>query len=226
VSAASGGFCYPCRPVVALAVRIALVAAALAGCAGRLDYTAPAPGAVVTSRTVDRPLEAAWTALVAGLERRRFSLDVVDRAAGRVDLAYRGDPEPYVDCGTIVSSVRTLRGERRYEFPAARAAQVYEVMSGRDVYAVDRRLRLDGRMDVRLEAVGPATTRATARGRYVVSRTQYVRRGEHGLVESFSHTTVFDSRGMGELAGPGPVVTCRPTGRFEADVLDALGTEP
>ncbi len=201
-------------------VFIALVPLGLvAGCVGRFDYAPPLGGGTPAHwRVVAGSSADVWRQVSAGVGWERFVIDEVDSPAGVVTLTYSGDPERYVDCGYITSSVQNARGKRTYRFPAATASTEYELMTGKEIVAIARRTQLDARIAVTLIPLGSNATRVSTTTRYVLSRTILIR-DTQGRSQTISHLIRFTSD-RGE-AFPG-VIACRPTGTLEADVLSAF----
>jgi hypothetical protein len=89
----------------------ALLCAGLAGCAApkapALDYLPPS-GAPAAHRSalVEQPPWLVLGNIVDRLQQRGLPVTELDEAAGELVVAYSGDPEPYVDCGWIVTYER------------------------------------------------------------------------------------------------------------------------
>jgi hypothetical protein len=197
----------------------AIALAVLSGCtAGRQDYRPPALMTKPSNAIViDRPIDVVWKELVSGVGRRFFVINNIDRTSGLINLSYGGDPELYIDCGMVESYVKNLKGERTYVFPGARAQQSYELMNNSGLYFVDRRMALDGRINVIAEELEQSKTRVTVNTRYIVTRTQQARRADGQVMGTLTHTTSFDAGDSGQMLG-GPLV-CRSTGRLENELL-------
>lgn len=206
-------------------IALVLAAPALAGCSGRVGYIRPdgAPP-LSNSAVVDMPREQLWTRLVPELGKRFFVINNLDKASGLINISYSGDPERYVDCGHITSHVKNLAGTRTYSFPGSRQAQIYEVLNKNvGLFSIDRRMALEGRMNLIVEDAGPGKSRLTANTRYVLRREQHVF-AAHGPTRTFQDTVSFNT---GETTSFSPssnvaMLECRPTGRFEAEVISIL----
>jgi len=151
---------------------IVLALLVFTGCmAGKVDLLTPiTQPRLDNSLVVEKPMEAVWSAAVPALGKEFFVINNLDKASGFINISYAGDPEAYVDCGRIVSYVKNARGERTYDFPGARAEQVYEIM-GAGLYFVNRKISIDGRMNLIFEQMSPAQTRVTANVRYIITRS-------------------------------------------------------
>ncbi len=191
----------------------------LAGCIGRFDYAPPPSGGTPPHwLVVAKSAAEVWRQASAGGGWDRFAMETVDNSAGVITLRYHGDPERYVDCGSITSYVQNARGKRTYQFPAATASTEYELMTGREILSIARRMQLEARIAVALTPIGSEGTRVSATTRYVLSRTLLIR-DTQGRSQTISHLIRFTSD-RGE-AFPG-MIACRPTGALEADVLSAF----
>lgn len=207
-----------------------LSVAAVAGCAapgggpsapreaGGVEYRQPETVAESRfSKTVNKPLDAAWRALSAAAEKSPFLLQNADAQGSSLTLRYSGDPEPYVDCGRIASQGK---GARKYDFPAASARQQYEILGKKGVYAVDRRMALEAKIQVVLNEAASARTRARAQARYTLTRTILVRRAGAAGGDTIRDKVEFDSRGAGVFqVGGRDGTVCRATGKLEAEAL-------
>ncbi len=195
------------------------VLAILAGCVGTFNYAPPAAdGRPIYVWTLGKSKEDIWRALTVAWENPHLVFDRVDKDAGVITFLYRGDPEPYVDCGRITSYVKNLRGERTYRFPAASAATEYELVTGREILLIDRKMSLEGRLAVKVVAIGDGQTQVAASAEYALTRTLTVRDAE-GRSQTSSDTASFRSGLDGAFSGP---IACRPSGVLENEVASAL----
>jgi hypothetical protein len=210
-----------------------LSSALLAGCAttaggpgappaaGGVEYRQPeAVSESKFSKTVNKPLDTAWRALSAGVEKSPFLLQNANSQGATMTLRFSGDPEPYVDCGRIVSEAKNAKGKRKYDFPASSARQQYEIVGKKGLYAVDRRMTLEAKIQVALNEVGPAKTRARAKAYYTLTKTILVRRVGALAGDTTRDKVEFDSAGAGvfQVGGKDGTV-CRATGKLEAEAL-------
>jgi hypothetical protein len=191
----------------------------LAACAGRFDYVRPvAVEAPLHWLVVAKSRDDVWRQASASPIQDGFVVNAVDKDTGVITLTYSGNPERYVDCGYITSYVKNVRGERRYQFAASTASTEYELMTGREIVSIARRMTLDARIAVTVIPMGDKDTRISATARYVLSRTMLIRDTQGGA-RTISHRINFTSDQEG--AFPGAVV-CRASGMLETDALSAL----
>lgn len=141
-----------------------------------------------------------------------------------INISYTGDPEKYIDCGTITSYVKNARGERTYQFPASRSQQFFEAMEGINLFFVDRRMSLEGRVNLIFEDLGENQTRVTANTRYAITKQIEVKNVQ-GLSQNMSDTISFGSGSKGVFPATNtnvPATECIPNGRLEQDILSAI----
>jgi hypothetical protein len=173
---------------------------------------------------VDKPLDTVWKELVPALGSRFFVINNLDKESGLINVSYSGNPESYVDCGQIESWVDGVRGKRTYSMPGA-SSQSYE-FKGTDgkLYLGERKMSLDGRMNLILESLSPTQTRITVNTRYVVSRNLQARRVDLGMPNSTADSIAFNAGQGAEFPrrGAAKPLACQPTGKLETDVLDLV----
>lgn len=197
-------------------------AIALGGCAGKVDYVKPTakPSAGANSKTINRSRDAVWNSSVPELGKQFFVINNLDKASGLMNISYSGSPEKYIDCGVITSYVKNVRGERTYTFPGASPQQNYEVMTKEALLVVDRRMALEGRVNLIFEEIGANQTKVTANTRYVITKTAAVHNVQGHLLNRQTDTISFNSGGT--AAFPGQSSECTSTGTLEADILSAV----
>ena len=201
------------RSAIALAVA---AAASLAGCGSprppSLDYLPPSGNPAATPSTVVRqPSWLVWSSILDHLQQRGLPAGELDEAAGEMVVRYSGDPEPYVDCGWIV----TYRRDDLERTPAAAAETSFLRRHNGEAVTVERDLTLEARMTVQVEPEGEAAVVRTD-SVYVLTKTIVPEAAEEPL---HSETISFES---GESGAFSSGTTCQPTGDFERMVMDAL----
>jgi hypothetical protein len=188
----------------------------LVGCVGRFEYERPVRlDPPEESLTVEKSKSEAWANIIQALDNQFFTIDCLDKDSGTIILTYVGDPERYIDCGSITSYVKNLGGERTYSFPAATGATEYELMQRDGLLFITRQMSLEARLNVTLAEIGATRTRISVHARYAVTRTLTVR-DTQGRPRITSNVILFNSGQEGAFPGTG---TCRPTGLLEKDVL-------
>lgn len=207
--------------VIALLLAVAFVS----GCAGELNYVRPNLVAThMNYKVIDKPREAVWNASVPELGKQFFVINNLDKSSGLINISYSGDPEKYIDCGRIISHVKNLAGDRTYDFPGAKAQQSFQVMNGNGLFLIDRKMSVEGRVNLVFEEVSPNQTKVTANTRYVVQRQQAVRRPADNFPQLASDSISFNSGGSSSFtANPdGRATECMANGALEREILSAI----
>lgn len=211
--------------ILVLALHLVLTACVT----GKVNYTKPSFAPTLNnSIAINKSKEDLWKEIVPALGKNFFVINNLDKASGLINISYTGDPETYIDCGRAVSTVENLRGERTYDFPAAKAKQVYEIAERSLLFWIDRKMHLEGRMNLVMEELSTSQTRITVSTRYVVTRTNTIQQYGVGVPYTSTDSAAFNSGQTGTFP-PGTAFTmeCQPTGKFESDVLSLLtGSKP
>jgi hypothetical protein len=194
---------------------LALISA-LAGCGTpdrpELDYLPPSgvPAAGRSAFVQQRPW-LVWGNLLDHLQQRGLRVTELDEPAGEIVVEYSGDPEPYVDCGWIV-----VYGDDDLDpVPAARSDSSFRRRIDGEIVELGRDLRLEARMNVKVEPDGEATL-VRAVSTYRLTKTVTSDDADEPLHEE---TIRF---GTGETANFVSTTTCQPNGELERLVFDAL----
>lgn len=199
---------------------LTLLAAMLSACAGEVRYTPPKTTyALNNTKTVERSKDDVWKYLIPELGKEFFVINNLDKDSGLINISYSGDPTVYIDCGQIFSYVQNARGKRTYDFPAAKANQDYETLQGELIY-YNRRMSLEGRVNLIVQDVGNEKTLVSANTKYVVTKSGTARRAvSPNLSQSYSDTISFNAGGRATF--PQGTI-CVSTGRLEASILDLV----
>jgi hypothetical protein len=161
--------------------------------------------------------------LSAAAEKSAFTVHAANPQGHSLSLYFSGDPERYVDCGRIVSHNKSAKGKQKYDFPASSARREYEIAGRKGVYAVDRRMALEAKVQVVLSEAGANKTRARAKAYYTLTKTIQVRKLGALSGDTVSDKVEFDSDSPGvfQVGGKDGTV-CRATGKLEAQALSLL----
>src|SRR5215470_6870285 len=109
---------------------------------GGFNYTKPAQRTYdPNSVTVNMSKDELWKGLIPILGKQFFVINNLDKDSGFINLSYPGDPEQYVDCGVLTSTVSNARGERTYTIPGNKAQKEYEVTLNHPLYFVRTRMQ-------------------------------------------------------------------------------------
>ena len=203
-------------------ILISLMAAfAVSACAGKFEYTPPlTTPSTDNTTTIDVSKDELWNKIIPRLGKQFFVINNLDKDSGLINISYSGDPTRYIDCGHIYSYVKNARGERNYSFSAASPNESYEIMMGNLIF-VNRKMSLEGRINVILESLQANKTRVTANTRYVLTKSSTVR-DVQGRTHNSSDTINFNSGGSASFPNPGAKdqTKCVATGALEREILD------
>ena len=210
------------RAILRTAAGLTLIAVGLGACAApppprppQVGYLAPSgfpPGA--RSAVIRQQPDLVLGNIVDRLQQDDFEITELDEQAGFVVARYSGDPEPFVDCGWIV----TYATGELDRIPAATQAASFDRLIQRDPATLNRQLQLDGRMVVTLTPRGGNTVVSTSTT-YVMTKTvdltdaNGAARGEAREIISFD---------TGESGTFTKGTRCQPNGRLERVVFDNL----
>ncbi len=218
-----------CSPITKEKMKIVvslLAVVFISGCAGKLDYVRPTITATPSTnyKVIEKSRETVWNASVPELGKQFFVINNLDKSSGLINISYSGDPEKYIDCGRINSYVKNARGERTYDFPGAKAQQSFEVMNGNGLFMIDRRMTVEGRVNLVFEEMSPNQTKVTANTRYIVQRHQTVRNAANNLPQSVSDNISFNSGGSSSFTAnsDGRATECIANGALEREILSAI----
>jgi hypothetical protein len=151
-----------------------------------------------------------WGNILDHLQQRVVAFD---EAAGKLEVVYKGDPEPYVDCGWIVT-----HDDNEFDhFPAARSdARLLRRRDGKAV-TLERDLSLDARMDVHVVPSGEDAIVRT-KSTYVLTKTI----GSAEAEQPFHNETITFHTGQSGTFSSG--TKCQPNGELERLVFEVLPT--
>jgi hypothetical protein len=193
-----------------------LLLAGFAGCAApkppELDYLPPSgqPAAERSAFVRQQPWLVLGT-ILDHLQQEGVQVSIVDEPGGKLVVFYNGDPQPYVDCGWIV----TYRGDELDHVPAAASDASFLRRRDGKVVTVERELRLDARTRVDVEPSGEDAIVRTD-STYVLTKTFSV----PGVRQPF-HAETIDFH-TGESGAFRSGTACQPTGELERLVFAGL----
>ncbi len=152
-----------------------------------------------------------WGNILDRLQQQGLAISDADEAGGEMVVRYRGDPQPYVDCGWIVAHNRREVGRT----PAAAATATFVRRWQGELVAVKRDLELDARMTVQVTS-DRAGAMVRTQSRYGLTKTVTPEVADEAL-----HRESIRFR-SGESGTFSSGTICQPNGELERLVLDAL----
>lgn len=207
--------------MLARLLHLGLLVAALAACAQPeppdLDYLPPSgPVAEIPSPLVRQPPSLVWGNVVDRLQQEGVEVERSGEQGGLILANYRGDPEPYVNCGWLV------RYDEDEPLERVRASSAETELIGRlggRPRALTRQLVLDARLRVRVRPVQDGSVISTD-ATYRLTKTLRSEEPPGGTRERHREVIVFDTGESAAFQRGGTV--CQPTGALERLVLDGL----
>ncbi|MEM9439457.1 MAG: hypothetical protein AAGA73_03335 [Pseudomonadota bacterium] len=155
-----------------------------------------------------------WSQLVSLLDSSAFEVDLIDESKSLIVARYSGDPEPFIDCGSIVTHQNGTLGQIAGSAPTV--ALNYELEQ--EPVVLNRTLNLDSRIIIRL-ADQPQGTVIKTDTTYVVTKIVDVA-DESGNVRDGSRETIsFEAGNRGEFSKG---TACQPNGSLDLAVLKSL----
>jgi hypothetical protein len=203
--------------------RTAFVTVLLAGfssCAAperpEIDYLPPSgqPAAERSAFVRQHPW-LVWGNILDHLQQQGAEVSIVDEAGGEFVVVYSGDPQPYVDCGWIVTYEGDGDGFERV--PAAASDASFLRQREGEVVTLERELRLDARMRVDVEPSGEDAIVRTD-STYMLTKTI----SSPGAEQPFHAETIDFHTGESGVFSSG--TACQPTGELDRLVFDSLPT--
>jgi len=194
----------------------------LCGCiSGGATYTKPEQVNNNKTNTVviNKSKEIVWKELIPALGKQFYVINNLDKDSGLINVSYSGDPEKYIDCGKIDSKVSDMNGDRNYSFSGAKAYERYEVVEGINLFIIDRKMALEGRVNLIVQELPQNQSQISANTKYVVSKT-FTSKDSRGFTHSVTDTVTFNT-GQGSTF-PNSPVECYSTGELEATILGLL----
>lgn len=193
---------------------------------GHNSYTPPKAYKLESSKVVAKSYDALWAEAVPELGKQFFVINNLDKASGLINLSYSGDPEKYVDCGSAATEVSNARGKRDYFFPASTAYTTYEtfIPQVRQLATIQRRMSLEGRVNLIFEKLDASQTKVTANVKYILTRQATGRLATGQFMGTDTETVSFTNSQKGQFRAPqsGNATTCVATGALEKSVLDSI----
>ena len=180
-----------------------------------VGYVPPTSLPAPAKRTLVRDdIESTWAHLVDFLERSSFEIETADRAKNLLVARYSGNPEPYIDCGSIVTHEGGILSQITGSTQTANLN--YELES--EPVILDRTLNLDSRIIVTLTDQSPDTVINTDTT-YVVTKTIDIVSKSGEVTQGNRETISFNAGGRSEFSKG---TSCQPNGFLDLAVLESI----
>ena len=155
-----------------------------------------------------------WSQLVGLLESSAFEVDLIDESKSLIVARFSGNPEPFIDCGSIVTHQNGTLGQIAGSVPLVELNYALE----EEPVVLNRTLNLDSRIIIRLTDQQQGTVIRTDTT-YVVTKIVDVV-DEAGNVRDGSRETIsFEAGNRGEFSKG---TACQPNGSLDLAVLKSL----
>lgn len=198
-----------------------LAALAVTGCASSapledmVGYVPPTSLPAQPKRTlVAEKRELVWAQLVDLLATSAFEVDLADEDKGLLVARYSGDPEPFIDCGSIVTHQNGTLGQIAGSAPTVELN--YELEN--DPVILNRTLNLDSRIIIRVAEQSQGTVIKTDTT-YVVTKIIDVVDQSGAVREGNRETVSFEAGDRGEFSKG---TACQPNGSLDLAVVQSL----
>lgn len=180
-----------------------------------VGYVPPTSVPAQPKRTMvqDQPGKV-WDTIIAFLQQSNFDVDHIDNSKKLIVARYSGNPEPYVDCGSIVTHENGALGQ------ISGSAKDVSLNYKHDNQPVilRRALNLDSRIIIRLEEQRLGTVVSTDTT-YVVTKTVDIEKLSGNTSEGSRETVSFSA---GKRAEFSKGTACQPNGSLDVAILQSL----
>lgn len=190
-------------------------------CAGKTDYTMPSPPEKPQNTiTINLPKDEVWKKIIPEIGKSFFVINNIDKDSGLVNISFSGNPEWYLDCGTVFTQVSNLAGERTYMFPGEKQQQCYEIMENGKLFQYNRTMDLEGRINLIVEESNPHKTIITINTKYIVRLKSYIADVGTRQASLYDNSITFNTGGCAQF--PMMPTTCCSNGKLEKKLLDII----
>lgn len=155
-----------------------------------------------------------WDNIMSYLERSAFQIEHTNRDKGLIIALYSGNPEPYIDCGSIVTQENGALGQ--IAGSVQNVALNYEIDD--EPVILKRALTLNSRIIIRVQEQRKGTVVSTDTN-YVVTKTVNVEEGSGAVREGNREVVDFDA---GKRAEFSKGTACQPNGSLDLALLQSL----
>jgi hypothetical protein len=158
--------------------------------------------------------ELVWSQLVSLLESSAFEVDLIDESKDLIVARYSGDPEPFIDCGSIVTHQNGTLGQIDGSAPSVELNYALD----QEPVVLNRTLNLDSRIIISLDDRRQGTVIETDTT-YVVTKIVDVVDGAGNVRDGSRETISFKAGNRGEFSKG---TACQPNGSLDLAVLKSL----
>lgn len=186
-----------------------------------------------TANVIELPVgyDEAWRAMVAKLSESAFVIDTMDKDSGLITIAFSlSDATEYIDCGTLHSWVKNLRGRREYTVANNSPRSEFEYFQNGTIALIRRTSQTSGKVNIFVSSVTKTRTRIKATAKFVFIRRasidtrefdsrDFSRKPPVEVLDDMSFVTGQEGRFANGL-------TCRSTIKLESSYLTNILPNP
>lgn len=191
---------------------------------GEISYarpaTSPEAARALNEAVLPRSFDDSWSAMVDYVSQHGMVIDRLDKESGLVIITFSlSNPRDALDCGSVSSWVKNLRGRRDYHFDGASPIEHYERVENGTLIGTWRKLTVDGKLNIFLSRRSANETGIRVTARYVAvksAKLDAIGVPEHPTDE----TAAFNTGEIGRFLPSGS--ECVPHGRFEGALINAI----
>jgi hypothetical protein len=149
---------------------VTVVGLLMSGCAtSSLDYRPPSTNPVSNTKQVGAPFDQAWDSLVRQLSSDFFVINNIDKNSRLINLSFTSNkPSEFVDCGVSSRTFENARGKQTVVYSTADSAAFAIVNDKSIAFNIERKTKLDGRVNIYVAPSGSGTSVAV-NTKYVVN---------------------------------------------------------
>lgn len=204
---------------------ILLICLFLGGCvSGSFEYTPPNQlSKINNSKIIINNKDVVWKNTISNLGASFFVINNIDKSSGFINLSFSGNPEKYIDCGHVKSIVDNLSGKRVYDFSASSENKKYESYINGQLYAFDRGVSLEGRINIIIQEISNNETLATVNTKYIVNRDFNIFDVTGKKIESSRQSISFNTNNSDTFKSEdNKGTTCISSGLLEREILNLI----
>jgi len=157
-------------------ILVLVLSAMISGCSffsGSYHYEPPnltPPDISECTIEINQNIDDVWIAAILYFSDTFFHMDNILKDSYLVNLSFSLDnPNKFCDCGTIHGYIKNVKVKRDYIFPAASRYQVYELANKGQLYRVERKVSLSGKVNITFHELQNNHTKVQVKIKYVLT---------------------------------------------------------
>lgn len=131
-----------------------------------IQYIPPTkPEPITNVIVVNQSYDQVWEKLVKGINKKLYSVTFF-KDDGGIFMTYTGNPEPFIDGGSLIYPYPHLFSTKRDSFPAARQDAYYTYYYNKKLVRVARSLNLVCNLQIKVTKNGSKSTKVSVDAKY------------------------------------------------------------